>query len=241
MTVGEPAPEERQELGEQFRIVLVSAPDGVSCDRVCPGRPAQAEVDPTGAQLLEHTELLDDRKRRVIGEHDAHRSRRAASWFGQPRARPGNYYPSWRDGHIEAIERGTTESGWVSSMLGRPVVKVFNNITAQSLAEGARPKGSRVRIALPVAGNDARAKIGAEHRVRTGDLRPWQGEALCPHGRSVSLLIHAMTAARSAACSGMPSNLARLSRCFHTFTGNRTERGIVGPVSVPFLGLPRPT
>ena len=153
----------------------------------------------------------------------------------------GNYYPSWRDGHIEAIERGTTESGWVSSMLGRPVVKVFNNITAQSLAEGARPKGSRVRIALPVAGNDARAKIGAEHRVRTGDLRPWQGEALCPHGRSVSLLIHAMTAARSAACSGMPSNLARLSRCFHTFTGNRTERGIVGPVSVPFLGLPRPT
>src|SRR2546428_721651 len=49
MTVGEPAPEERQELGEQFRIVLVSAPDGVSCDRVFPGRPAQAEVDPTGA------------------------------------------------------------------------------------------------------------------------------------------------------------------------------------------------
>ena len=70
----------------------------------------------------------------------------------------GNYYPSWRDGRIEAIERGTTESGWVSSVLGRPVVKAFNNITAQSLAEGARPKGAKNRIALPVAGDDARAK-----------------------------------------------------------------------------------
>src|SRR6267142_6228114 len=70
----------------------------------------------------------------------------------------GNYYPSWRDGRIEAIERGTTESGWVSSVLGRPVVKVFNNIIAQSLAEGARRKGTRNRIALPVAGDDARAK-----------------------------------------------------------------------------------
>ena len=70
----------------------------------------------------------------------------------------GNYYPSWRDGRIEAIECGTTESGWVSSVLGRPVIKVFNNITAQSLAEGARPKGAKNRIALPVAGDDARAK-----------------------------------------------------------------------------------
>src|SRR6266850_1301723 len=71
----------------------------------------------------------------------------------------GNYYPSYRDGRIEAIERGTTESGWVSSVLGRPVVKVFNNINAQSLAEGARPKGAKNRIALPVAGDDARAKL----------------------------------------------------------------------------------
>jgi predicted dinucleotide-binding enzyme len=63
----------------------------------------------------------------------------------------GNYYPSYRDGRIEAIEGGTTESGWVSSVLGRPVVKVFNNINAQSLAEGARPKGAKNRIALPTA------------------------------------------------------------------------------------------
>lgn len=69
-----------------------------------------------------------------------------------------NYYPSFRDGRIAAIEEADTESGWVSSVLGRPVVKVFNNITAHFLAEGGRPKGAKDRIALPVAGDDARAK-----------------------------------------------------------------------------------
>src|SRR5712691_7044973 len=62
----------------------------------------------------------------------------------------------------------------------------------------------------------------------------------CPHGRSVLSSIQAMTAARRAAWSGMPSALARLSRCLQTLAGKRTERGTVGPVSVPFLGLPRP-
>ena len=70
----------------------------------------------------------------------------------------GNYYPSYRDGHMEAIERAATESGWVASVLGRPVVKVFNSIIVQSLAEGARPKGAKDRIALPVAGDDTAAK-----------------------------------------------------------------------------------
>jgi len=59
--------------------------------------------------------------------------------------------------------------------------------------------------------------------------------------RSAALLIHAMTAARKAAWSGMPSALARFSRCLQTLAGKRTERRTVGPVSVPFLGLPRPT
>jgi predicted dinucleotide-binding enzyme len=70
----------------------------------------------------------------------------------------GNYYPSIRDGRIEAIEKGATESGWVSSVLERPVVKAFNSIVASSLAEGGLPKGAKDRIALPVAGDDARAK-----------------------------------------------------------------------------------
>jgi hypothetical protein len=70
----------------------------------------------------------------------------------------GNYYPSFRDGPIPEIESGMTESGWVSRHLGRPVVKVFNNIMAHSLAEGGLPAGAKARIALPVAGDDAAAK-----------------------------------------------------------------------------------
>jgi predicted dinucleotide-binding enzyme len=69
----------------------------------------------------------------------------------------GNYYPK-RDGRIEEIERGTTESRWVSNRLGRPVVKAFNNIYAQHLLDRGRPAGAPGRIALPVAGDDVKAK-----------------------------------------------------------------------------------
>jgi predicted dinucleotide-binding enzyme len=70
----------------------------------------------------------------------------------------GNYYPQQRDGRIEPIENGTAESRWVSDQLGRPVVKAFNNIYARHLLERGKPKGTPGRIALPVAGDDQRAK-----------------------------------------------------------------------------------
>ncbi|MFL5403663.1 MAG: NADPH-dependent F420 reductase [Gemmatimonadales bacterium] len=70
----------------------------------------------------------------------------------------GNYYPQQRDGRIDPIEKGTTESRWVSDRLGRPVVKAFNNIYARHLLERGKPKGAAGRIALPVAGDDTRAK-----------------------------------------------------------------------------------
>lgn len=70
----------------------------------------------------------------------------------------GNYYPRQRDGRIEAIEAGTTESRWVAQQLKRPVVKAFNNIHAQHLMELGQPKGTSGRIALPVAGDDVAAK-----------------------------------------------------------------------------------
>jgi predicted dinucleotide-binding enzyme len=69
----------------------------------------------------------------------------------------GNYYPR-RDGRIDGIEEGTTESRWVAQQLGRPVVKAFNNIYAQHLLERGRAKGASDRIALPVAGDDTHAK-----------------------------------------------------------------------------------
>jgi predicted dinucleotide-binding enzyme len=70
----------------------------------------------------------------------------------------GNYYPRHRDGRIEEIEAGMPESRWVEQQLGRPVIKAFNNIYAKHLLELGRPAGSPGRIALPVAGDDAKAK-----------------------------------------------------------------------------------
>lgn len=70
-----------------------------------------------------------------------------------------NYYPRNRDGRIEAIEDGMTESRWVAEQIGRPgVVKAFNNIYAARLRDRGRPKGDPERLALPYAGDDASAK-----------------------------------------------------------------------------------
>jgi len=70
----------------------------------------------------------------------------------------GNYYPQQRDGRIDGIEAGATESRWVAQQLGRPVVKAFNNIYAQHLMDLGKPAGAPGRIALPIAGDDKAAK-----------------------------------------------------------------------------------
>ena|ERR1043166_4418439 len=70
----------------------------------------------------------------------------------------GNYYPQQRDGRIDGIEDGATESRWVSQQLGRSVVKAFNNIYAEHLLKSGTPAGTPGRIALPVAGDDDQAK-----------------------------------------------------------------------------------
>jgi predicted dinucleotide-binding enzyme len=70
-----------------------------------------------------------------------------------------NYYPILRDGHMPELEHGElTESEWVQQHLGRPVVKVFNNIFAEHIETKGLPKGAAGRIALPIAGDDAAAK-----------------------------------------------------------------------------------
>ena len=69
----------------------------------------------------------------------------------------GNYYPRERDGRIDAIEAGMTESRWVANQLGRPVIKAFNTMNYKKLLELGRPVGPG-RLALPVAGDDPRAK-----------------------------------------------------------------------------------
>jgi len=69
----------------------------------------------------------------------------------------GNYYP-FRDGRIDEIENGLTDSLWVERQIGRPVVKVLNTIIAKALVEAGRPAGSRDRVALPISGDNLKAK-----------------------------------------------------------------------------------
>lgn len=69
----------------------------------------------------------------------------------------GNYYPT-RDGVVAEVEAGATDSEWIASVLGRPVIKAFNNIVAASLAKRGTAAGNGERVALSVAGDDAKAK-----------------------------------------------------------------------------------
>lgn len=68
-----------------------------------------------------------------------------------------NYYPV-RDGIIDEIVNGKTEGVWVSEQVGRPVIKAWNAVLAATLSECGMPEGTTGRIALPVAGDDAKAK-----------------------------------------------------------------------------------
>ncbi len=70
----------------------------------------------------------------------------------------GNYHPELREGRIDAIDRGLPESQWVAQQIGHPVIKAFNNILDKSLLEKGVPRGTRGRIALPVAGDSSDAK-----------------------------------------------------------------------------------
>ncbi|WP_426278642.1 NADPH-dependent F420 reductase [Chryseobacterium sp. S-02] len=68
-----------------------------------------------------------------------------------------NYYP-FRDAQIEDLQSGKTESVWVSEQLGRPVIKAFNNLLAETLLSRGKEAGSENRIAMAIAGDDADAK-----------------------------------------------------------------------------------
>jgi predicted dinucleotide-binding enzyme len=68
-----------------------------------------------------------------------------------------NYYPM-RDGEIAGVDGEMAESAWVGEQLGRSVIKTWNAVLAQTLAEHGRPAGAVGRLALPVAGDDPAAK-----------------------------------------------------------------------------------
>ena len=68
-----------------------------------------------------------------------------------------NFYP-FRDADIEEIKNGKVESVWMSEQLGRPVIKAFNNLLAETLANGGKEPGTQDRIAMAVAGDNMEAK-----------------------------------------------------------------------------------
>ena len=69
----------------------------------------------------------------------------------------GNYYEN-RDGNIDEIEDGLTDSEWVETQIDWPVVKVLNSVIWSSLAEAGRPAGSIDRVAFPISGDNPRSK-----------------------------------------------------------------------------------
>lgn len=68
-----------------------------------------------------------------------------------------NYYP-FRDADIEEIKNGKVESVWVSEQLGRPVIKAFNNLLAETLANGGKNPDADDRIAMAIGGDNEQAK-----------------------------------------------------------------------------------
>ena len=78
-----------------------------------------------------------------------------------------NYYP-FRDGELPGME-GITESEYISETLGRPIVKVFNNIMEPTFKHKGKAAGEEGRIAISVAGdNGAHKKVAAELVDQTG-------------------------------------------------------------------------
>jgi EmrB/QacA subfamily drug resistance transporter len=89
----------------------------------------------------------------------------------------GNYSRE-RDGRIEEIEAGMTDSRWVEEQIGVSVVKAFNTIHAKHLLEFGKAQGTTGRIALPVAGDDAGAKTVVMDLVDALGFDPVDGGGL---------------------------------------------------------------
>jgi predicted dinucleotide-binding enzyme len=75
-----------------------------------------------------------------------------------------NYYPQ-RDGHIPELDNESTTTAELlqAHLPTSKVVKAFNHIYAAQLTTDGRPKGTKDRRALAIAGDDAAAKATVTH------------------------------------------------------------------------------
>jgi hypothetical protein len=88
-----------------------------------------------------------------------------------------------RDPHIPEIDAGMPESVWTSQQLGCPIFKAFNSIMFHALSELGKLEGSPCRLAIPVAGDDARAKRVVMELVNEMGFDPVDGGSLAESWR----------------------------------------------------------
>lgn len=67
-----------------------------------------------------------------------------------------NYYP-FRDGEIPELEQ-ISESEYISKVLNRPLVKVFNNMLEGTLKYKGKTAGEEARVAISIAGDNQEHK-----------------------------------------------------------------------------------
>jgi predicted dinucleotide-binding enzyme len=78
-----------------------------------------------------------------------------------------NYYP-FRDGETAELEQ-MSESEYISGILNRPLVKVFNNILEYTLKHHGKTAGAEGRVAISIAGdNQEHKKVVAQLVDLTG-------------------------------------------------------------------------
>ena len=94
-----------------------------------------------------------------------------------------NYYPDVRDPRLAEIDAGMPESVWVSRQLGRPIFKAFNSLMFYALSELGRPEGAPDGLAIPVAGDDPRAKQIVMGLVNDMGFDPVDGGSLAESWR----------------------------------------------------------
>lgn len=140
------------ELGHDVRVANSRAPETLAQLSTAPGVTAVwAKEAPVDADLV----IVSIPQRNVPNLASGII---ATAKPGAPVIETNNYYPKQRDGLIQDIEDGLTESEWVAGLLGAPVFKVFNGIGATKLRDNGRPSGAPNRIGLPIAGADGQGK-----------------------------------------------------------------------------------
>ncbi|MPM55510.1 hypothetical protein SDC9_102307 [bioreactor metagenome] len=69
----------------------------------------------------------------------------------------GNYFPIF-NGHISELDECPIDSLYVQKSIGTSIIKAFNNLSAEDLKNGGRAIDDSERFALPMAGDDEKAK-----------------------------------------------------------------------------------